>query len=496
MLLADLQQKTTYPPQLLTNQTVAINTTLNPLPIRDTAAAPDLGYHYDPIDYITEMYAFTNATLTIASGTVIACYNDTGIWLQDGSAISSIGTPVAPNWFTYYLSVQEQSVSLGAYSNLYYAQDVTPYYVGNVPPNGVFQFSKFALPAGGIWQFYDRVNSSYGNLVIQDCEIWNGYNDFSGAPSATATVNNTLFARSRFYADDNASIGYSLSLSNNLFWGIFGGTTDLQIYLSAANPWSIFNNDFDTCRINVLGTSTTNGYNAYLNCSGDGRLYPTNINDIVTNVGLAYQTGPLGGFYQPTNSPLIDRGSESVDDAGLTGYTILTNQTPDTGTVDIGYHYAVIEQPVASDDPYEQPCENNAYDIDLSNYAYDLNGLTLTYIVVTPPTHGMLSNAGSGHFIYTPTSCYEGTDSFTYKVNDGYLESDTATVTLAIGDIVYTYYYPSPGQTCKITPLNITLVGYDTSLNGFNTCSDNPSTFAYTVLTNPANGVLTAQRPV
>jgi hypothetical protein len=77
-----------------------------------------------------------------------------------------------------------------------------------------------------------------------------------------------------------------------------------------------------------------------LNCSG--RLSPTNPNDIVTNVSLAYQTGPFGDFYQPTNSPLIDKGSTTAIAAGLSSLTTQTNQTLDTGTVDIGYHYPVI----------------------------------------------------------------------------------------------------------------------------------------------------------
>ena len=89
-----------------------------------------------------------------------------------------------------------------------------------------------------------------------------------------------------------------------------------------------------------INGSTTNGYNAYLNCSG--RLSPTNANDIVTNVGLAYQSGPLGDFYQPTNSPLIDMGSTSAANAGLSGYTTQTNLTQDTGTVDIGLHYPLM----------------------------------------------------------------------------------------------------------------------------------------------------------
>jgi hypothetical protein len=348
-LLAGLKQRTTCPPLVYSNVTMAVNTTLPPQAQRDAESpGPDLGYHYDPIDYITENYAITNATLTITSGTVIACANTNGIELLDGSAISSIGTPAAPNWFTHYAFVQEQSVWLGPDTDQFAALNVVPVNGGGTRPTGVFQFSKFSRPPGSGWHFYDDTSSdngyspySYQNLLIQDCELWNGNNIFSGAASATAVIKNTLFARSRFYALENASIGYSLSLSNNLFWKITGSPIDLQIYLYASNSWSFFNNVFDTCRIDV-GNAMSNGANAYFNCSDAARIFPTNGLDIVQTNGLAYQAGPLGNFYQPTNSPLIDKGNTTAVAAGLAAfYTTLTNQTPDSGTVDIGYHYAI-----------------------------------------------------------------------------------------------------------------------------------------------------------
>lgn len=90
----------------------------------------------------------------------------------------------------------------------------------------------------------------------------------------------------------------------------------------------------------------TNGYNAYINCTN--RLQPTNAFDIVTNT-LAYQTGPLGNFYQPSNSPLINTGSITADLVGLYHYTVMTNMLGDweiketNSVVDIGYHYVAVD---------------------------------------------------------------------------------------------------------------------------------------------------------
>ena len=57
------------------------------------------------------------------------------------------------------------------------------------------------------------------------------------------------------------------------------------------------------------------------------------------------------------------------------------------------------------------------------------NGQTLTYAVVALPTHGTvtLTDVNKGSYNYSPEAGYSGDDSFTFKVNDGYLDSNTAT---------------------------------------------------------------------
>jgi hypothetical protein len=63
--------------------------------------------------------------------------------------------------------------------------------------------------------------------------------------------------------------------------------------------------------------------------------------------------------------------------------------------------------------------------------ASDVDGDSLTYTVVTQPAHGTLSGTGASRS-YTPAENYHGPDSFTFKVNDGTADSNTATVTLTI----------------------------------------------------------------
>ena len=62
----------------------------------------------------------------------------------------------------------------------------------------------------------------------------------------------------------------------------------------------------------------------------------------------------------------------------------------------------------------------------------DQDGDTLTAVKVINPSHGTLSLNSNGSFTYTPTAGYHGTDGFTYKANDGSLDSNVATVSLTI----------------------------------------------------------------
>src|SRR5204863_286607 len=49
----------------------------------------------------------------------------------------------------------------------------------------------------------------------------------------------------------------------------------------------------------------------------------------------------------------------------------------------------------------------------------DVDGNTLTAAVVAQPAHGTTTVNTDGSFTYTPALNYNGSDSFTYKANDG-----------------------------------------------------------------------------
>lgn len=62
----------------------------------------------------------------------------------------------------------------------------------------------------------------------------------------------------------------------------------------------------------------------------------------------------------------------------------------------------------------------------------DVDGDTLTAILVSGPSRGTLTLNADGSFAYTPDVNYNGTDSFTYKANDGKADSNIAAVTITV----------------------------------------------------------------
>ncbi|BEP96967.1 hypothetical protein GmRootA79_53520 (plasmid) [Acidovorax sp. A79] len=67
----------------------------------------------------------------------------------------------------------------------------------------------------------------------------------------------------------------------------------------------------------------------------------------------------------------------------------------------------------------------------LSLSGSDYENATLTYAVITPPAHGVLSGSPP-NVTYTANAGYGGADSFTFKANDGTLDSAPATVSLTV----------------------------------------------------------------
>jgi hypothetical protein len=95
---------------------------------------------------------------------------------------------------------------------------------------------------------------------------------------------------------------------------------------------------------------------------------------------------------------------------------------------------AVNHPPVANNDSYSTVV-NTALTVGspgiLANDT-DLDGDSLTAVLVSGPINGTLNLNTNGGFSYTPTNNFVGTDSFIYKASDGSTNSNPATVTITV----------------------------------------------------------------
>jgi DNA-binding beta-propeller fold protein YncE len=127
--------------------------------------------------------------------------------------------------------------------------------------------------------------------------------------------------------------------------------------------------------------------------------------------------------------------------------------------------------------------ENKPVNITLIGTDPDNN--SVRFSIVTEPLHGTLGeiNQEEGIITYTPDLGFVGKDSFTYKVNDGTKDSNTATASVTISSPPNNI--PKAESQKAITgenkPVDITLKGID---------SDNTDTLTFFIDSEPLNGQL------
>jgi hypothetical protein len=98
--------------------------------------------------------------------------------------------------------------------------------------------------------------------------------------------------------------------------------------------------------------------------------------------------------------------------------------------------------------------------------ATDVDGPQLNYIVVNQPAHGSVTVNANGIFSYSPAANFNGADSFTFKANDGTLDSNVATVALTVFPVPDAPVITSNGggDTATVSiPENTTAVTTDTA---------------------------------
>src|SRR5207253_221745 len=145
---------------------------------------------------------------------------------------------------------------------------------------------------------------------------------------------------------------------------------------------------------------------------------------------------------------------------------------------------AVNDAPVAGNDTATTAEDTPATIAVLANDS-DVDGDTLTVSVGTQPAHGTVTVNADQTIMYAPAANYNGSDSFTYKANDGALDSNVATVAITV-----TAVNDAPvAVNDAVTTAEDTVVSGNVLAN--DTDVDAGTTLTATLVANPAHGTIT-----
>lgn len=332
----ELRRQTTYPPGnvLPFNLQITSNTTLGPTVQRDSDTL-DLGYHYPPIDVAVYycVVSGVDTTLDIEPGTVVAVYGSIGFLPHPTVTINAIGEPLNPIVFVQYRHVQEQFSAWSYYTGAT-CTFVDPYWQ-NVGWNSELTLNmNYCLVTGGtvVNAFTNSYTLKHGTFT--NSEFYNS-RIFSFSTMGDITLKNNLFKDCLLSFPVSGPVIFTFfnntMKGGNMYFSIAYGTRD------------IVDNVFEETYISVSYPSGINHHhNGYINQSST--FTPINSSDVTINGFYAWDTGPLGKFYHPSGSALIDAGSRSGGLAGLYYFTTTTNQVAEgSSTVDMGYHYHIVD---------------------------------------------------------------------------------------------------------------------------------------------------------
>ncbi len=320
-----------------------------------------------------------------------------------------------------------------------------------------FYYSNAALGTGPVTlnggQFYlDRIVASNA-LTVNGGDIYSD-NGFGNTCSGPVTLNSTAIVNTVFNMTFSGNIsgagGISKSGSNTL---ILSGNNS---FTGASSV---------TAGILSCSTATSLGTGAFsISGSGKAALNYTGTRNIasLTLGGTAMPAGTYGS----TASPATNK-----NDTWFTGTGTVTAGAPNTAPV--AYAQSGSTAP------------NAALAVTLS--ATDAEANPLTYSIVTQPAHGALTGTPP-NVTYRPNLHYTGSDSFTFKANDGNLDSSPATVTITVTG--------GAGNTAPVANAQSVSVDKNAAKPIFLSATDaqgNP--LSYTIVTQPANGTLSGTAP-
>lgn len=154
----------------------------------------------------------------------------------------------------------------------------------------------------------------------------------------------------------------------------------------------------------------------------------TDVDD--TELTLSSVQNPVNGSISIDGENVVFTPDSNFNGTAYFDYTMTDGEFSDSTTVTVTVN-PVNDAPTANSDNVSVD-EDTSKTITLTGN--DVDGDSLTFAVVDNPSNGYLGSVIGNEVEYTPNENYEGSDSFTFKTNDGLLDSNTATISITINE--------------------------------------------------------------
>lgn len=204
---------------------------------------------------------------------------------------------------------------------------------------------------------------------------------------------------------------------------------------SCSPPVSVTTEGYDQVisgtAVDKAGNSTSTSVTVHLDKSPPVMTVPTNITaDATTTTGAVVNYPPATATDVVDPSPSVNCMPISGSFFSIGTTTVNCSATDVAGNSAAGSFEVTVLNPLpVSYGQLVTTQEDTAVNIMLTGN--DPNGDLLIYSIVTPPVNGSIS--GTAPFLtYTPNLNFNGKDSFTFKVSDGHLDSNTAEISITV----------------------------------------------------------------
>ena len=344
-----------------------------------------------------------NASYNTLTGNNISNNGTYGIWLASG------------NYNTIYLNDIRNNTT----SNIYSESTTTTWHS---PTTIYYDYNSGTFHKGYLGNYYSDGTHTGSNGIGGIYTIANDNDDDYQLIQTTSNFSLQawwLHSDNKMYRDDMTKAGGSVTIS--------GGGSNIWIADQAA-----------LTDINFSGSDTWTGQLVFTSAPTNGHTFTVEFGSS-TNGSDFTAGGPDATITGDGSATVFTFTTDASAFSVTTGKYLALKITSNDAeySVRTGGAWSYTSSPESSTENTAPIADDIAVTTDedvavaITMTGSDADGDSLTFAVVDAPTNGVYEDG-----VYTPNTGWFGVDSFTYVANDGMIDSEIATVTITVNDVI------------------------------------------------------------